>query len=190
MHACNPIIPGFAPDPSVVRINDTFYLVNSSFHLFPGLPIFASRDLVAWRHIGNAIIRSTQLDLSKSATCLAPGKDGSAEKAPATGGLYAPTIRHHNGVTYIVCTNVSNYLADDGSYGNGEIQFDNFLISTCDIGAGQWSDPVHFDFYGIDPDLFFDDDGRAYVSGSSWRTNPSTINCFEIDLQTGRKLSD
>ncbi|CAI7633565.1 unnamed protein product [Penicillium palitans] len=156
----NPIIPGFAPDPSIVRIEDTFYLVNSSFHLYPGLPIFASKDLIAWRHIGNAIHRPPQLRLSQSGTKLNSGGDDSGEKAPATGGLYAPTIRHHNGITYIVCTNVIyNPKKDEGDWVSG-LKFQNFIISTADIQGGQWSDPVYFDLHGIDPDLFFDDDGR------------------------------
>ncbi|RDW76321.1 putative xylosidase/arabinosidase [Aspergillus mulundensis] len=187
----NPIIPGFAPDPSVVRIDKTFYLVNSSFHLYPGLPIFASRDLVSWRHIGNAIHRPTQLSLAQSGTSLNPGPGESSEKAPATGGLYAPTIRHHKGMAYIVCTNVIyDASRDTGDWASG-LSFQNFIVSTPDICVGQWSDPVFFDFHGIDPDLFFDDDGRAYIAGSSWSPSPSCcISCFEINVSTGRKLSE
>ncbi|KAL3462520.1 glycosyl hydrolase [Aspergillus heterothallicus] len=191
----NPIIPGFAPDPSIVRIRDTFYLVNSSFHLFPGLPIFASKDLIAWRHIGNAINRPTQLSLAHSGTKLNCGSGGggdSGDKAPATGGLYAPSIRHYNGMTYIVCTNVLYDPGKDSGDWISGIDFQNFIISTPDIGVGQWSDPVYFDFHGIDPDLFFDDDddGRAYISGSSWVPKPSCcISCFEIDVATGRKMT-
>lgn len=188
MASQNPIISGFAPDPSIVRMNDTFYLVNSSFHLFPGLPIFASKDLVSWQHIGNAINRPTQLSLSKSGTKLNPITGGSGDKAPATGGLYAPTIRAHRGIIYIVCTNVVYQPAkDNGDWVSG-LQFDNFIISTSDIRLGEWSDPIYFDFHGIDPDLFFDDDGSAYISGSSWTPSPSCcISCFEIDIATGQK---
>ncbi|KAL4789335.1 glycosyl hydrolase [Aspergillus venezuelensis] len=190
----NPIIPGFAPDPSIVRIHDTFYLVTSSFHLFPGLPIYASKDLLAWRHVGNAITRSSQLSLAQSATKLNPGneRDGDTDKAPATGGLYAPTIRHHNGVTYIVCTNVIYTPEQDkGDWASG-LRFDNFIISTRgEPGREEWSNPVPIDFHGIDPDLFFDDDGRAYISGSSWRPSPSCcIACFEIEVATGRKVTE
>ncbi|KAL2801880.1 glycosyl hydrolase [Aspergillus granulosus] len=191
MAYCNPIIPGFAPDPSIVRINDMFYLVTSSFHLFPGLPIYASRDLIAWRHIGNAINRASQLSLARSSTKLNPLDNGSDEKAPATGGLYAPTIRHYNGTTYIVCTNVVyDGSRDTGDWASG-LTLRNFLVSTTDIGLGKWSDPVYFDFRGIDPDLFVDDDGRAYIAGSAWSPSPSCcISCFSIDLRTGRKLSE
>jgi beta-xylosidase len=65
----------------------------------------------------------------------------------------------------------------------------NFVIHTNDIYSDNWSDTIYFDFWGIDPDLFFNDDGRAFVSGSSWKTDPGTIDCLEIDLETGRKLS-
>jgi len=187
----NPIIPGFAPDPSIVRIEDTFYLVNSSFHLFPGLPIFASKDLISWRHVGNAISRPTQLRLSQSGTKLnAPTSGKFGDKPPATGGLYAPTIRHHNGVTYIACTNVIyNSEKDLGDWVSG-LDFQNFIISTPDICIGQWTDPIYFDFHGIDPDIFFDDDDRAYISGSCWEPSPSCcISCFEIEVSTGHKLT-
>ncbi|KAL3471737.1 glycosyl hydrolase [Aspergillus californicus] len=143
-----PIIPGFAPDPSVVRIDDGYFLVTSSFHLFPGLPIYSSADLKTWKHIG---------------------------------GLYAPTTRHHAGKTYIICT---NHSAEKPT-----IHFDNFIIHTDNILSDNWSDPIYFDFYDIDPDLFFADDGRVYVSGCSWKTNPSTRDTFEIDIDTGEKLS-
>ncbi|KAF5259018.1 hypothetical protein QWA68_014956 [Fusarium oxysporum] len=188
MAASNPVIPGFAPDPSVTLIGDTFFLVNSSFHLFPGLPIYASRDLQTWTHIGNAINRTSQLSLSGSTVLVHGLDDPKADKTVAAGGLYAPTIRHQNGRIYIVCTNVEHFKTGktDGAWG---IKFHNFIISTDDIWACDWSNPVYFDFYGIDPDLFFDDNGRVYVSGSSWNSNPSTINCFEIDLVTGEKLT-
>lgn len=100
----------------------------------------------------------------------------------ATGGLYAPTIRHWKGTTYIVCTNVV-HEGDPPS-----IHFENFIISTPDIWSDSWSDPTPFDFYGIDPSLFFDDDGRVYIQGSAWAPVPG-IAGFEIDLATGRKLS-
>ncbi|OAL48555.1 hypothetical protein IQ07DRAFT_493087, partial [Pyrenochaeta sp. DS3sAY3a] len=179
----NPIIPGFAPDPSIVRIQDTFYVVTSSFHLFPGLPIYSSTDLIEWHHIGNAINRETQLSLALSRTYLSSNPDFD-ELIPATGGLYAPTIRHHKGRTYILCTNVihSPYLS------SSSVSFENFIISTTDIEAGHWTDPIYFDFHGIDPDLFFDASGNAHVQGSKWGES-TTINSFEINLKTGEKLS-
>jgi beta-xylosidase len=100
----------------------------------------------------------------------------------AVGGLYAPTIRHHKGIFYIICTNVF-----DG-------QFENFLITCNNIWANNWSNPIHFDFHGIDPSLFFDDDGRAYVQGSyviDYSKQPScVIKQFEIDIETGKPLTE
>jgi len=130
----NPVLPGFQPDPSIVRVGDDFYLVNSTFSWFPGLPIYHSRDLVHWRQIGNAIDRPGQLTI---------GKVG------VTRGLFAPAISHHGDRFYIV-----NTCIDCGG---------NFII-TADDPAGPWSDPHWLEFGGIDPSLFVDDDGRAWIA--------------------------
>ncbi|GFG11352.1 non-reducing end alpha-L-arabinofuranosidase BoGH43A [Aspergillus lentulus] len=180
MSSINPIVPGFAPDPSVVKVDGWFFLINSSFHLFPGLPIYASQDLISWRHIGNAINRQSQLSLSKSETDLHPLPTG--EVLVATGGLYAPTIRYQDGIFYVVCTNVVRTATGDSRQ--------NFVISAKDIWANNWSDPVYFEFNGIDPSLFFDDDGKTYIQGSAASDPLTTINMFEIDLRSGRKLSE
>lgn len=126
----NPVISGYAPDPSITRVGDDYYLVTSSFVHYPGLPIYHSRDLVTWTQIGNAIDRPGQVDFS--------GMKVSA-------GLMAPAISYHDGLFYIVCTNRKN-----------------FVITARDP-AGPWSDPVTFEFDGIDPALFWDDDGKAYI---------------------------
>ncbi|THX73124.1 hypothetical protein D6D04_08710 [Aureobasidium pullulans] len=153
----NPIIPGFAPDPSVTRIGDTFFLVNSTFHLFPGLPIYASKDLVNWTLIGNAINRQSQLSLRLSDTKLHPQEDGTVMLA--TGGLFAPTIRHgpRSDKTYIINTNVVH--PEDG----GEDVPENFILETDDIWSDSWSDPVYLDFSGIDPSIFWDEDGTGGI---------------------------
>jgi len=101
-----------------------------------------------------------------------------------TGDLYAPTIRHHNGTVYVVCTNI---LHMDGS---DKGVTENFIVSATDIWSGEWSDPVYFDFHGIDPSLFFDDDGKVYLQGSASPGPMTRIHLFEIDLQTGKKLSE
>ena len=129
----NPVIPGFHPDPSIVRVGKDFYAVTSTFSWFPGLPILHSTDLVNWRLIGNAIDRPTQLDFSGLGT---------------NRGLFAPAITHHDGRFWIV-----NTCIECGG---------NFLI-TADDPAGPWSDPVWLEFGGIDPSLFFDADGRAWI---------------------------
>ncbi|OQU94652.1 hypothetical protein CLAIMM_00982 [Cladophialophora immunda] len=184
MTATNPIIPGFAPDPSIILIEDTFFLVNSSFHLFPGLPIYSSQDLIAWRQIGNVINRPSQLSLSKSPTGVFPLNEN-GDVLLGTGGLYAPTIRYRNGTIYVVCTNIM--APTDGSLAPACA---NFIVTTQDIWSDNWSDPVYFDFRGIDPSVFFDDDGRSYIQASANPGPMTKIHLFEIDLQTGQKLSE
>ncbi|MGC3992605.1 MAG: family 43 glycosylhydrolase [Propionicimonas sp.] len=134
----NPIVRGHAPDPSVVRVGEDWYLVNSSFTQLPGLPIRHSRDLVNWEIVGHAVTRPSQYR-----------KDGQA--GPMT--LFAPTLRHHEGTFYLVCTNPVA--------GNG-----NFLLTTDDP-AGEWSDAVWIDEDAFDPSLFCDDDGTWYYTRRS-----------------------
>jgi alpha-N-arabinofuranosidase len=129
----NPILAGFYSDPSICRVGDDFYLINSTFAYFPGIPVFHSRDLQHWTQIGNVIHRPTQL-----------AYDGLG----VSRGIFAPSIRYHDGLFYVVCT-----MVDGGG---------NFLV-TAKNPAGPWSDPVFFTFEGIDPSLFFDDDGRAWL---------------------------
>ena len=129
----NPVLPGFHPDPSIVRVGDDFYAVTSTFSWFPGLPILHSRDLVNWRQIGNAIDRPSQVDFTGLGT---------------NRGLFAPAITYHDGRFWIVntCIECSG----------------NFVITASDP-AGPWSDPRWLDFGGIDPSLFFDPDGTAWI---------------------------
>ena len=132
----NPVLAGFYPDPSVVRVDDNYYLVNSSFAYFPGLPVFHSTDLVHWTKIGHGLNRREQLTF----------EDGQG----ISRGIFAPTIRHHNGRFYIINTDV------DG--------IGNFIITASDP-AGPWSEPTVLpEIDGIDPDLFFDDDGRVWIA--------------------------
>ena len=152
----NPVIPGFHPDPSVCRVGDDFYLVNSSFEYFPGVPIFHSRDLINWKQIGYCLTRDNQLPL---------------DKCRASAGIYAPTIRHHNGVFYMITTNVS---------GGG-----NFIV-TATNPAGEWSDPIWVETSGIDPDLFFED-GKVYVCGTDGKKG---IQINEIDIKTGKRIGE
>ncbi len=135
-HYWNPVVAGYYPDPSVVRAGNDYYLVNSSFAFFPGLPIFHSTDLVNWKQIGNALNRRSQLKFENG--------QGMSR------GIFAPTIRHHDGTFYIITTDV------DG--------IGNFIISAKNP-AGPWSDPIQLpEVGGIDPDLFFDDDGKVYIA--------------------------
>lgn len=129
----NPILTGFYPDPSICRAGDDFYLINSTFAYFPGIPIFHSRDLVNWQLAGHVIHRPDQLRY---------------DRVGVSGGIFAPAIRHYRGTFYVVCTQVG---------GNG-----NFVV-TATNAAGPWSNPTELRFEGIDPSPFFDDDGRAWM---------------------------
>lgn len=130
----NPIIPGFHPDPSICRVGSDFYVVNSTFQYFPGVPIFHSRDLVHWEQIGNVLERESQL--------LLPG-------AGSWDGIYAPTIRYYDGTYYMVTTNLSH---------GG-----NFYV-TATNPAGPWSDPIKLQQGGIDPSFYFEDGKCYFVS--------------------------
>lgn len=132
-HFLNPILTGYFPDPTLCRVGADYYLVTSTFAYFPGLPIFHSRDLVNWEQIGHAVDRPTQLNY---------------DDLGVSRGLFAPALSWHDGVFFLTCTHVD---------GGG-----NFLLTATDP-AGPWSDPIWFDFEGIDPSLFFDDDGRAWM---------------------------
>ncbi|KAK9465139.1 beta-xylosidase [Lipomyces arxii] len=180
----NPVVPGFYPDPSVVKVGGTYFLANSSFQFFPGIPIHASIDLVNWKIIGNAICRPEQLDLNEALTRVV---DKDAKRVYST-GLYAPTIRYHDGKFYVICTVV---LPDPVLHESGRLLsfYRNFIVATDDIYGGKWSDPVYFDFYGIDPDLFFDDDGKVYVTAARTHIFYKTIQQAEIDVKTGTLLT-
>ena len=152
----NPVIPGFYPDPSICRAGDDYYLVTSSFKYFPGVPIFHSRDLINWRQIGYCLTRKSQLPL---------------EKIQTYNGIYAPTIRYHDGLFYVITTNVP-----EGG---------NFYVYAKDP-KGEWSKPIWVEGTGIDPSLFFDDDGKVYFTG----TGDNCIVQSEIDIKTGKHLTD
>ncbi|WP_181808300.1 glycoside hydrolase family 43 protein [Streptomyces shenzhenensis] len=150
--AANPVIPGFHPDPSVCRVGDDYYLACSSFEYFPGVPLFHSRDLVHWTQIGNALDRPGQLRLPAS--------------MPSSGGIYAPTLRHHDGRFWLMVTNVAE--------GAGN------LIVTATDPTGPWSDPVPVPGVpGIDPDLAWDEDGSCWCTFAG-------IAQVRIDPTTGR----
>ena len=132
----NPILSGFYPDPSICRVGEWFYLVTSTFAYFPGIPVFRSKNLAQWEQIGNILTRESQLPL---------------QGCEHNEGIYAPTLRWHEGTFYLITTNVS---------GGG-----NFIV-TAKNPQGPWSEP-HFleNARGIDPSLFFDEDGTCYYIG-------------------------
>ncbi len=152
----NPIIPGFHPDPSICRVGEDYYLVTSTFEYFPGVPIFHSRDLINWRQLGYSLTRESQLPL---------------RKAWSSGGIFAPTIRYHNGVFYMITTNVS-----EGGH----------FIVTASAPEGPWSEPSWLEGDGFDPSLFFDDDGTVYFT----HHHAQGITQYTIDPLSGERLSD
>lgn len=142
----NPILPGFYPDPSICRVGNNYYLVNSSFSYYPGIPIFHSKDLQHWKQIGHVLTQSSQLNITNQ---------GISE------GIYAPTIRYHNGTFYLISTFVG---------GRG-----NFIVTAKDP-AGPWSDPIWLsEINGIDPSLFFDENGEAFIINNGPPPNDSSL---------------
>lgn len=157
-----PAIPGFYPDPSICRVGDSYFVVNSTFQYLPGVPIHESTDLKSWRFVANAYSRPEQLDLSE---------------APSNAGVYAPTIRHHDGRFFIVTSDLLS--AREGH-----------LIVHADTVEGPWSVPVRASgAIGIDPDLFWDEDGTCYLT---WKgvsdTGLSGILSSAVDPLTGDRL--
>ncbi|MCD8029739.1 MAG: glycoside hydrolase family 43 protein [Bacteroides sp.] len=151
----NPVLRGFNPDPSVCRVGEDYYLVTSSFEYFPGLPVYHSKDLIHWQQIGHCLTRESQLPL---------------HDAPPSGGLFAPSLRYRDGVFYVICTNVS---------AGG-----NFFCTATDP-AGPWSEPIWVDIDSIDPDIFWDEDGKTYFVTQG----NEGIRVTEIDLNTGKTLA-
>ncbi len=159
----NPLLRGFYPDPSICRAGEDYYLVNSSFAYYPGIPVFHSRDLKNWKQIGNVLESKSQLPL---------------ENAGISEGIYAPTIRFHRGIFYVITTNIKN---------GG-----NFYV-TAKNPAGPWSEPVYLDgAEGIDPSLFFDRDGSCYYIGTKERREGAAyfgdneIWLQRLDLEKGK----
>lgn len=162
MSAQRPVIPGFHPDPSICRVGDTYYLATSSFEYAPGVPIFRSTDLQAWEQIGNALDRPSQLDVSA---------------AGPSGGIFAPTLRHHDGRFWLITTN----WADDGGQ----------LLVWAEDPAGPWSEPVRIpSAVGIDPDLAWDEDGTCLMTYAGFGPDGGEgIVQSAIDPLTGEVLT-
>lgn len=159
MKYSNPIIPGFYPDPSICKYEDTYYMVHSTFQYFPGVTLFQSKDLVNWEQIGHVLTRESQLPLGE---------------AGRSGGIFAPTIRCHEGRFYMVTTNVS--------FGG------NFYVWTDDI-HGEWSEPIWVDQGGIDPSLYFEDRTCYFMSNGQDDEGREGITQCEIDISNGKKLT-
>lgn len=162
----NPILPGYHPDPSICRVNDDYYMAVSSFVWYPGVPIYHSKDLVNWELIGHVIDRPDMIKMHNLGD---------------NDGIYAPTLRYHNGTFYMITTAVKS----------GE----NFYVTATDP-RGPWSDPIWLEGApGIDPSLFWDDDGKCYYTGNAWNIaqewkSQCGIWMQELDLEQGKLVGE
>lgn len=143
----NPVIPGFNPDPSFVRVGEDYYIVNSTFEWFPGVQIHHSRDLVNWHLIGHALTRRSQLDLRGIVN---------------SGGVWAPSLSYHDGQFWLIYTNIRYW-------GKGQPFKDiGIYLTTAKDILGPWSEPITLNSIGFDPSLFHDDDGRKWLVNMVW----------------------
>ncbi|MEI3790769.1 MULTISPECIES: glycoside hydrolase family 43 protein [unclassified Chryseobacterium] len=159
----SPILQGCYPDPSITRKGDDYYLVNSSFSMFPGVPIFTSKDLVNWKQLGHVLDRPSQLKV---------------EKSGVSQGIYAPDIKYnkHNDTFYMITTQIASGIG-------------NMVVKTKDPAKG-WSEVQKLNFDGIDPSIFFDDDGKAYIvhndappKGTEQYNGHRVIKMWDYDLE-------
>lgn len=166
----NPILKGFNPDPSILRVGDDYYIATSTFEWFPGVQIHHSRDLVHWRLIARPLTRPSQLNMLGD---------------PDSCGVWAPCLSHADGLFYLIYTDVKRYgqTSGAGAAGGASMRdFHNFLVTSPSI-AGEWSDPVYLNSSGFDPSLFHDDDGRKYLVNQLWDHRPGKNRFAGIVLQ-------
>jgi xylan 1,4-beta-xylosidase len=141
----NPILPGFNPDPSTVRVGDDFYIAVSTFEWYPGVQIHHSRDLRHWRLAARPLNRAALLDMTGN---------------PDSGGIWAPCLSWDDGLFYLIYTDVKRL--------GGDFKDTHNYLTTCEAVDGRWSDPVYLNSSGFDPSLFHDDDGRKWLINMVW----------------------
>jgi xylan 1,4-beta-xylosidase len=165
----NPILRGFNPDPSIVRVDDDYYVATSTFEWFPGVQIHHSRDLVHWRLLTRPLTRASQLDMRGD---------------PDSCGVWAPCLTYADGLFYLIYTDVKRYgrTTVGGASGASLRDFHNYLVTSPRID-GDWSDPVFLNSSGFDPSLFHDDDGRKYLVNMLWDHRPGRNRFAGIVLQ-------
>ena len=165
----NPILPGFNPDPSIVRVGDDYYVATSTFEWYPGVQIHHSRDLVHWRLLTRPLNRASQLNMLGD---------------PDSCGIWAPCLTYDNGLFYLVYTDVKRYgrTSQPGTAGASLRDFHNYLVTSPSI-EGPWSDPVYLNSSGFDPSLFHDVDGRKYILNMLWDHRPGQNRFAGIVLQ-------
>ncbi len=158
----NPVLRGFNPDPSIVRVGEDYYLATSTFEWWPGVALHHSRDLVHWRLVGHALTRESQLNLCG---------------IPDSGGVWAPSLSHADGKFWLIYTNVRTC-----GLGRPFKDLGIYLTTATDIG-GPWSEPVTLNAIGFDPSLFHDDDGRKWLVNMMWDFRPGRNRFAGIVLQ-------
>ena len=165
----NPILRGFNPDPSIVRVGDDYYIATSTFEWFPGVQIHHSRDLVHWRLLTRPLNRASQLDMRGD---------------PDSCGVWAPCLTHADGLFHLIYTDVKRYgrTSPAGASGASLRDFHNYLVTSERID-GDWSDPIYLNSSGFDPSLFHDDDGRKYLVNMLWDHRPGQNRFAGIVLQ-------
>jgi xylan 1,4-beta-xylosidase len=165
----NPILPGFNPDPSIVRVADDYYIATSTFEWFPGVQIHHSRDLVRWRLLTRPLNRASQLNMLGN---------------PDSCGIWAPCLTHADGLFWLIYTDVKRFgrTSVAGASGSSMRDFHNYLVTSARID-GDWSDPVYLNSSGFDPSLFHDDDGRKYLVNMLWDHRPGANRFAGIVLQ-------
>ncbi len=165
----NPILRGFNPDPSIVRVGEDYYIATSTFEWYPGVQIHHSRDLVHWRLLTRPLRRASQLNMLGD---------------PDSCGVWAPCLSYDGGVFYLVYTDVKRYgrTTQSGAGGASLRDFHNYVVTSRDI-EGDWSDPVYLNSSGFDPSLFHDDDGRKYLLNMIWDYRPGRNRFAGIALQ-------
>jgi xylan 1,4-beta-xylosidase len=165
----NPILPGFNPDPSIVRVGDDYYIATSTFEWFPGVQIHHSRDLVHWRLLTRPLARPSQLNMLGD---------------PDSCGIWAPCLTWADGLFWLIYTDVKRYgrAATAGPSGATLRDVHNYLVTSPRID-GEWSDPVYLNSSGFDPSLFHDDDGRKYLVNMLWDHRPGVNRFAGIVLQ-------
>lgn len=159
----NPVVRGYAPDPSICRVGENYYMVTGSNMHFPDIPIWQSKDLVHWKRIGFCMTRKEQFFLDKN---------GNHPR------IYAPTIRYHQGTLYVIATDLDGF----GAKGGG-----NFYLTAQDP-TGPWSDPIVIDAPMFDPSLFCDEDGKVYYTRRGAIEDKDIVQA-EIDIKTGKLLT-
>lgn len=154
----NPILRGFNPDPSIVRVGDDYYIATSTFEWFPGVQIHHSRDLVNWRLLTRPLRRASQLNMLGD---------------PDSCGIWAPCLTYDDGLFYLIYTDVKRYgrTSVAGASGASLRDFHNYLVTSESI-EGEWSDPIYLNSSGFDPSLFHDEDGRKYLLNMLWDHRP------------------